>query len=124
MKYYTLKAFIQTTELLKSEKALFKERKIWRLASFDWKLKRVSFKRLEQAKKLYNAVRRAWHYKDMSLNYDQYDNPRAQRLANYYSALEDKQLEKIKALCKPLKLTLQCSTWAHIYANINYSEIM
>ena len=124
MKYYTPKTLTQETQFLTSEKAIFKARTIWRFASCDWKLKRVGLKRLEQAKKLYNAVRRAWHYKDMSLNYDQYDNPRAQRLANYYSEQEDKQLAKITALCKPLGLALICSTWAHIYADKNQSQIM
>lgn len=121
MKYYTPKTLQSETAFLLSEKAIFKARTIWRLASCDWKLKRVSFKRLEQAKKLYNAVRRAWHFKDLSLEADSVYN---ERLANYYSAKEDKALEQIKGLCKPLKLTLVCSTWAHIYADPRHSEIM
>ena len=121
MKYYTPKTLQSETAFLLSEKAIYKARTIWRLASFDWKLKRVSYKRLEQAKKLYNAVRRAWHYKDLNLEYDSVFN---ERLAKAYSKKEGLQLEKIKALCKPLKLTLICSTWAHIYADTNHSEIM
>ena len=120
-KFYTPKTLQQETQFLTSEKAIFKARTIWRLASFDWKLKRVSFKRLEQAKKLYNAVRLAWRYKDKSLEYDSVYN---EQLAKRYSAKEDKALEKIKALCKPLGLSLVCSTWAHIYANKDFSEIM
>lgn len=121
MKYYTPKTLTQETQFLTSEKAIFKARTIWRLASFDWKLKRVSLKRLEQAKKLYNAVRRAWHYKDLNL---EYDSVFAEKTAKHYSEKESQKLEQIKQLCKPLGLTLICSCWAHIYADTNKSEIM
>lgn len=115
--FYTLKLFLLEDKALQengaSDKALFKHRKIWNIASCGWKLKRVSYQRLEQAKNLYNAIKRAWHYKDLSLEFDSYEH--TQRRASYYSKKEDKQLEKIKALCKPLNLVLSCSTFAHVY---------
>lgn len=117
MNYYTLKQFRNENDFLlkngASDKALFKFRKIWVIASHNWDLKRVSYKRLEQANKLYNAVKRAWHFKDLYLEADSCEY--TQKRANYYSRKEDEQLEKIKKLAKPLNLTLSCSTFAHIY---------
>lgn len=117
MNYYTLKNFKNENDFLlnngASDKALFKVRKIWAIASHNWELKRVSYKRLEQAKNLYNAIKRAWHFKDLYLEAD--SNEYTQKRANYYSHKEDEQLDKIKKLAKPLKLTLSCSTFAHIY---------
>lgn len=115
--FYTLNLFkLEDNALLEngaSDKILFKHRKIWSIASNNWKLKRVSFERLEKAKKLYNAIKRAWHYKDLYLHYDSYES--TQKRASFYSKKEDLQLEKIKTLCKPLDLVLSCSTFAHIY---------
>lgn len=126
MKFYTLKQFNQDNKALLENGAtdtqLFKFRKIWRLASYDYKLKKVSLKRLEQAKNLYNTVRKCWKAKDLYLTYD--SNESTQRRAQYWSNKEDELIEKINALCKPLKLVCICSTFAHIYADTNKSEIM
>lgn len=117
MNYYTLKHFKKESEFLikncASDKTLFKFRKIWAIASHNWELKRVSYKRLEQAKKIYNAIKRSWRFKDLYLEAD--SNEYTQKRANYYSHKEDEQLEKIMKLSKPLNLTLSCSTFAHIY---------
>ena len=125
MKFYTLKQFNQDNKTLLENGAtdaqLFRLRTVWRLASYDYKLARVSLKRLEQAKRLYNAVRKNWKTRD---NYLEFDSIHDHETAKYYSNKEDKELLKIKELCKPLKLTCICSTWSHIYADTNKSEIM
>lgn len=125
MKYYTLKQFNQDNKALlengATDQQLFRLRTVWRLATYDYKLTKVSLKRLEQAKRLYNAVRKNWKTRD---NYLQFDSVHDHKTAKYYSDKEDKELLRIKELCKPLKLTCICSTWSHIYADTNKSEII
>ena len=122
--FYTLKLFkIEDNALLEngaSDKVLFKHRKIWSLASKNWAMKRVSYKRLEQAKALYNAIKKAWRLKDLYLEAD--SNEYTQKRACYYSKKEDEQLDKIKRLCKPLDLVLSCSTFAHVYTTDKASK--
>lgn len=119
--FYTYKT-LQSDLKNVSEAQAFKLRKIYWLATCNGKLNKVGFKRYEQAKRIYNAVRREWRYVDLELKYDSEYN---ERRANYYNRKACEQITKIKALCKPLKLFCICSTWAHIYATENGNgEIM
>jgi cobalamin-dependent methionine synthase I len=123
-KYYTTQTLAEDCAPYMSargEKTLFKLRAIWKIASNDWKLKRVSFKRYEQAKRLYNAVRREWSLKDKELYFDQWEA--TQKTANKYANKDIEQIAKIKAQAEALGLVCSCSTWAHIYTK-NGSEIL
>ena len=97
-----------------SDKALYRYRSIYKIASNNWQLKKFSVDRWEIAKKIYNTVKRMWHYKDLNLEYDSLMTTRGEKLSNYYSKKEDKEIKKIKPLIKKLNLKLTFSTFAHI----------
>lgn len=116
----TEKQFYQLNDALVNSGAtdnqLYKIRTIWKLATNNYKLKKVSDQRLEKAKKVYNSIRKMWKYKDLNLEYDSLCSEYGERRSHYYSKKEDKKAEEIKPLLKELKLCLWFSTYAHVNA--------
>lgn len=99
-----------------SDRVISTHRKIWDLASKGWTLSRVGEERKRKAAALLRAVHREWNLKDQALEWDQYDNDHARRLARSYDKKDDLQIKKLQKLCKALGLTLEMSTFAHVAA--------
>lgn len=117
-KYYTEKQFRLENQILLEHRAgnkvLYQHRSIWKLASENWKLKRVSEARKKKAAKVYASIRKMWRYKDLNLEYDSMCSEYGEKRSKYYSRLEDEEAEKIKKLLKDLNLVLTFSIFAHI----------
>lgn len=117
-KFYTLKQFEKENQILlehkASEKVLYKLRSVWKLASENWKLTRVSQERKQKAEKVYKSILKMWKYKDLNLEYYSMCSEHGENGSKYYSRLEDEEAEKIKELLKDLNLVLTFSTFAHI----------
>ena len=116
----TVKQFYKEEKELEEARAsdavISKHRKIWDLASKGWELSRVGEKRWKKAAHLLREVHHEWNLKDKALEWDQYDNDHARRMARLYDKKDDEQIAKLKKICKALDLELEMGTFAHVVA--------
>lgn len=114
MKMMTQKKFQEEWNQAKNQKRKDFLSSIWKLATEDWKMSKVSMKRYRKAERLYDLVKLEWRLTDKELEYDSKEStcgsPEHKRIIEQQS----KCIEACKDLAKELNLSVYVGTFLHI----------